>query len=385
MVMTKIPKLKNQLDSPIQRIDPPDIIQLQINGCTPLIKTGDVVDAGALIAKSAKVGDIERRIHSPFSGRIISVSHSEIGIEGNWPNTQTIETHYEATDIGIEADEIKESCRLAGIVGMGGAMTPTHIKLNPGCPVDTVLVNICESEPFLTCDHRVLAEYPHEVEVGLQLVMKAVGAENGLIAPKINNYTSGYERFLVEETLGRKVPMNCRPTDVGVLVLNLQTVRALYHAIFEQHPLTQRIITVDGDAIKRPGNYLVPIGTKVGHILECCGWDENLSKQIVIGGPMMGDSADKNTSITAGTGGVLALTSKQAAIVKDNPCIRCGMCMEACPLGLWPGQMERIPSTDLLACIACGACQFVCPGQRPILKNIQKAKNTFLNKPDSNE
>ena len=383
MVIMKIPKLKNQLDSPIQRIHPPDSIQLQISGCKPLVKTGDVVDANVLIAKSSKIGDVERSIHSPFNGRIISVSHSEIGIEGDWPNTQTKKSYYEAN--GIKADEIRERCRLAGIVGMGGAMTPTHIKLNPGCPIDTVLVNICESEPFLTCDHRVLTEYSHEIEVGLQLVMMAVGAENGLIAPKTNNYTSGYERFLVEETLGRKVPRNRRPTDVGVLVLNLQTVRALYYAVFDQQPLTQRVITVDGDAINRPGNYLVPIGTKVGHILECCGWDENISKQIIIGGPMMGDSADKNTSITAGTGGVLALTSEQIAIVKDNPCIRCGMCMEACPLGLWASHMERNPSADLLACIACGACQFACPAQRPILKNIQKAKNNFLNKPDSHE
>ncbi len=378
--MKKIPKLKNQLDSPIQRIHPPDSIQLHISGCKPLVKTGDVVDAGALIAKSSKIGEIERRIHSPFNGKITSISHSEVSIEGDWPNTQTIESNYKLTS--IEPDEIRERCRLAGIVGMGGAMTPTHIKLNPGCPIDTVLVNICESEPFLTCDHRVLAEYPHEIEVGLQLVKIAVGAENGLIAPKTNNYTSGYERFLVEETLGRKVPVNRRPTDVGVLVLNLQTVRALYHAVFEQQPLTQRVITVDGDAITRPGNYLAPIGTTVGHILEHCGWDENISKQIIVGGPMMGDSADENTSINAGTGAVLALTVEQTATFKDNPCMRCGMCLEACPLGFWAGQMDRNPSEDLLACIACGACQFACPAQRPILKNIQKAKNTFLNNQD---
>ncbi len=383
MEMMKIPRLKNQLHSPIQRILPPNSIELKINGCMPLVKPGDTVDAGVLIAKSPIEGDIEKRIHSPFNGKIISVGQSYIGIEGDWPNTQTTESHYEAN--GIEAGEIRERCLLAGIVGMGGAMTPTHFKLKSNQPIDTVLVNICESEPFLTCDHRVLEEFPYEIKSGLKLIMKAVGAENGLIAPKIKNYTSGYERFLVEETLGRKVPINRRPTDVGVLVLNLQTVRALYHAVFEQQPLTQRVITVDGDAIKRPGNYLVPIGTKVGHILECCGWDENISKQVVIGGPMMGDSADKNTSITAGTGGVLALSSEQMAKIKDNPCIRCGRCMEACPLGLWAGQMERIPSEDLLACIACGTCQFVCPGERPLLRNIQKAKNIFLNKQDSNE
>ncbi len=379
--MIKIPKFKNQLYSPIQRIQAPDSVHLQINGCTPLIKTGDVIEAGALIAISSKVKSIERSIHSPFNGKILSVSHSEIGIKGDWPNIQNIAPRYEITD--IKADEIREICCSAGIVGMGGAMTPTHIKLIPGNLIDTVLVNICESEPFLTCDHRVLKEYPHEVECGLKLVMAAVGAENGLIAPKINNYTSGYELFLVEETLGRKVPPNCRPTDVGVLVLNLQTVRAIYHAVFEKQPLTQRVITVDGDAVKRPGNYLVPIGAKVGHILDCCGWNENISNQIILGGPMMGIIADKNTSITAGTGGVLALTSEQSAKIQNNPCIRCGMCMEVCPLGLPAGQLDQNPSSDLLACIACGACQFACPAQRPILKNIQKAKNTFLKNPYS--
>ncbi|MGL1887807.1 MAG: SLBB domain-containing protein [Reichenbachiella sp.] len=382
MGILKVPKLKYQLHSPIQRIDPPQSVQLRIDGCTPQVKIDDVVDAGTLIAKSAKVGDIERRIHSPFNGKVVSVNNSYIGIEGEWPNPQKVDSPYDTT--GIEADEIREKCRLAGIVGMGGAMTPTHVKLHTDCPIDTVLVNICESEPFLTCDHRVLAEYLDEIECGLKLAMIAVGAENGLIAPKTNNYTSGYERFLVEETLGRKVSMNRRPTDVGVLVINLQTVRALYHAVFEDQPLTQRVLTVDGDAIKRPGNYLVPIGTKVGHILECCGWDETISKQTIIGGPMMGDIADKNTSITAGTGGVLALTAEQTAEIQDNPCIRCGKCLEACPLDLWPGQMERNPSSALLDCIACGACQFVCPGERPLLKNIQKAKNSFLKKRDSN-
>ena len=379
--MMKIPKLKNQLYSPIQRIDPPDAIQLQINGCKPLVYEGEIIEAGALIAKSAKVGDIERRIHSPYNGKITAVSHSFISIEGDWPNTQTIASNYKETS--LEAKEIIAKCRLAGIVGMGGAMTPTHVKLNSGCPIDTVLVNICESEPFLTCDHRVLEEYHHEVEIGLKLIMDTVGAENGLIAPKTNNYTSGYERFLVEETLGRKVPRGCRPTDVGVLVLNLQTVRALYYAVFEDQPLTQRVITVDGDAIKRPGNYLVPIGAKVGDILKYCGWDESISKQLIIGGPMMGDIADENTSVTAGTGGVLALTSAQTTTVENNPCIRCGRCLEVCPLGLWAGQMERNPSSDLLACIACGACQFVCPAQRSILRNIHKAKNEFLQKRDS--
>jgi electron transport complex protein RnfC len=384
----KIPRLKHQLHSPIQRIHPPGSVHLQTNGCTPLVKTGDVVNAGALIARSLPTGqaganaaDVELRIHSPFTGWITSVTHSHVGIEGDWPDIQIAATHNDPT--GIEPDEIRERCRLAGIVGMGGAMTPTHIKLIPYCPIDTVLVNICESEPFLTCDHRVLTEHRHEVEGGLELAMIAVGAENGLIAPKQNSYTSGYERFLVEETLGRKVPVNSRPTDVGALVLNLQTVRALYHAVFEQQPLTQRVITVDGDAIKRPGNYLVPIGTSVGHILQCCGWDENISKQLVTGGPMMGDIAGKNTSITAGTGGVFALTSEQTAKVQNTLCIRCGMCLEACPLGLPAWQMERNPSPDLLACIACGVCQFVCPAQRPIVRNIQKAKVAFLQKTGS--
>ncbi len=378
MVIMKVPKLKNQLHSPIQRIYPPDSIEVQIDGCAALVKVGDIVSVGDLIAKSANESDFERRIHSPFNGEIISISENAISIQGDWPISQMIVPHHDPMD--IDADEIREKCRMHGIVGMGGAMTPTHIKLIGGSKIDTVLVNISESEPFLTCDHRVLEEYPHEIDRGLKLVMKAVGAEAGLIAPKKNNYTSGYERFLVEETLGRKVPASLRPTDVGVLVLNLQTVRALYHAVFENQPLTQRVITVDGDAVKRPGNYLVPIGATVGHILNCCGWDEKNTDKIILGGPMMGNVADKNTSIKAGTGGVLALTSKQASEIKDNPCIRCGKCMEACSLGLPVRYMERKPSAELLECIECGACQFVCPAERPILSNIRKAKNTFIQK-----
>jgi electron transport complex protein RnfC len=383
MVMKKIPKLKHQLNSPIQQIKSPDSIQLQINGCKPFVKVGDIIEAGLLVAKSEKVGAIERRIHSPFKGEVMSITLSEICIKGDW-----VYSPEECKDFdfsAIDPNEIIDRCRLAGVVGMGGAMTPTHMKLIPGGKIDTILVNISESEPFLTCDHRVLEESPEIIESGLQLAMIATGAAKGIIAPKLKSYTSGYERFLVEETLGRKVPSGSRPTDVGVVVLNLQTVYALYLAVIEHQPLVQRVITVDGDAIKRPGNYLVPIGTKVGDILAHCGWDENISKQIIIGGPMMGDKADINTSVTAGTGGVLALTTEQTAKVNNNPCFRCGLCMEVCPLGLPAGLMERNPSADLLECIACGACQFVCPAGRPVLENIQKAKNKYIKKQGSNK
>ncbi len=378
MGMREVPKLKYQLNSPIQRIASPESVHLHLNGCKSLLKKGDPVNAGELIAKSDETLSYEKRIHSPLTGKIISITENHINITGEWPMRPRSSSPIDPAE--FKANQIKEICREAGIVGMGGGMTPTHMKLSSGQAIDTVLVNVCESEPFLTCDHQVMAEYLDEVKVGLKLAMTAVGAENGMIAPKHNNYVSGYEHFLVEETLGRKVPQNCRPTDVGALVLNLQTVRAIYHAVIEQQSLTERVITVDGGAIEKPGNYLVPIGTSIGHILKSCGWKEDVSEQLIIGGPMMGFSTDKTNSITAGTGGVLALTSKRVAKTQNKSCIRCGMCMESCPFGLPAGRMDENPIPAVLNCIECGKCEFNCPAQRPLLEHIQRAKSIFSDK-----
>jgi electron transport complex protein RnfC len=260
-------------------------------------------------------------------------------------------------------------------MGMGGGMFPTYAKLTTSIPIDYVIVNGCEGEPYLTCDHRVLLEYRDEVECGMRLAMRAVGAVQGTIVESDESYLDGYEVRLVEKVLGRRVPKGGRPSDVGVVVINVQTARALHHAVCEKRPLLDRVVTVDGNAIGRPGNYEIPIGTELQHVLDVCdvAWDQEPT--LIAGGPMMGRRVDRGAVVTPGTGGILALTRNELHFSQDVPCIRCGRCQEVCPLDLPSGQLLRRPTNVLLACIECGICQFACPSQRPILQQIRTAKS----------
>jgi electron transport complex protein RnfC len=257
---------------------------------------------------------------------------------------------------------------------MGGATFPTHVKLSPPSPIDHVLVNGCESEPYLTCDHRVLVEHRDEVECGMQLAMQAVGATRGTIIAEDNHYLDGYERRLIQKALGRRVPHRGKPSDVGVLVINVQTVRALHQAVCQNRPLVDRVITVDGDAVRRPGNYVVPLGTPVSHILKACGVDPRRASAVIAGGPMMGAAVGPQTAVTGGTGGVLALGAHQIAWSGQDPCIQCGQCLEVCPLALPAGLLVRRPNPTVLQCIECGLCQFACPARRALLPALRKAK-----------
>jgi len=366
-----IPQRKRTLDAQIRTIEPPAVVAITVGGLDAVVSVGDEVDAGQLIARSPDNARWIRRRHSSLVGTVAAVSEATVTIEGT-PAERSDGAEGEAH---VTPATIVERIERAGVVGMGGAMFPTYVKLSPSHPVDTVLINGCESEPYFTCDHRVLTEQRSVVERGMKLAMQAVGAKHGLIIEHEAYYPAGYERFVIRDHLGRLVPNRGLPRDVGVLVLNVQTAMAIRQAVDFEFPVTERVITVDGDAVGRPGNYVVPIGTRVGHILTVCETDMSKVEAITAGGPMMGRIIDPEAGITAGTGGVLALTAGEIDARQPQPCLRCGRCFDACPVDLPVALLLEKPNADVLRCMGCGACQYVCPASLPLVDQMRLAKS----------
>jgi electron transport complex protein RnfC len=366
-----VPRLKSTLMGAIVDIEPPEHVRLGIEGLVAVVEVGQAVEGGELVAQTPEFVRFQRRIHASLTGTVTAVTQDQIVIAGRVPDRPPV-THSEPDWISPEA--ITDTAREAGLIGMGGAVFPTYVKLNRDAPIEVVLVNGCESEPYLTSDHRVLKELHDEVSCGTVMAMHAVGAEQGLIIDRKTFYPGGYERLLIQNTLGRSVPLRGLPRDVGTLVMNAQSVRALHDAVCLGRPLIDRVVTVDGGAVGRPGNYRVPIGTEVGHLLDVCEIDTSKAAAILTGGPMMGALAERETPVTGGTGGVLALTAEERREYQVQPCIRCGQCMEVCPFDLPAAYLVESPHKAVLGCIECGACQFTCPARRPLVDGLRKAK-----------
>jgi electron transport complex protein RnfC len=366
-----IPRLKSTANTAITQIEPPQRVRLGVSGLVALVEAGQTVEAGVLVARTREATGFQRRIHASLGGTVTALTNDEIVIEGEVPERPPV-THNEPDWISPEA--ITDTAREAGLIGMGGAMFPTYLKLSRAAPIDIVLVNGCESEPYLTCDHRVLEEHRDEVNCGTVLAMHAVEAERGLIIDHETYYPGGYERLLIHDALGRVVPPRGLPRDVGTLVMNVQSVRALHDAVCLGRPLIDRVITVDGGAVGRPGNYCVPIGTEVGHLLDVCQVDLTKTAAILTGGPMMGKPAERETPVTPGTGSVLALTPAEFSQPLVQPCIRCGHCLEACPFDLPAAYLVESPHKAVLGCVECGACQFNCPAHIPLVSRLREAK-----------
>ncbi len=267
-------------------------------------------------------------------------------------------------------EQVIAAVREAGVVGMGGGGFPTWMKLE--CAADWVLVNACESEPLLSADHRVVCEHGDEVRCGMLWAMHAVGAPRGRVVKGDDHeaYPMGYERELVRRVLGRTIPPGRRPPDVGVVVINAQTARAICHAVCEDRPATTRVLTVEGSAVGRPGNYHVPVGTAVADVLRACEASPERTAAVVLGGPMTGVVAAPEAVIEATTLGVLALTAEDLARHAPGPCIRCGRCADACPFGLPAMDLAARTGPSAQLCIGCGACEFVCPARRPLVSLI---------------
>ena len=385
-----------------------------------VVQRGDVVKTGQVIATHE--GFVSSNIHSSVSGRIGIIEevmdssgfkHTAISIRvkgDEWEESiDRSDTLME--EISLTPKEIVARIMEAGVVGMGGAAFPSHVKLSvpEGKQVDYLLINGVECEPYLTADHRLMLEKPKEIIVGIKILMKALGVEKAIIGIEDNkrdavelfqkllgnekgitvealevHYPQGGEKQLIQALLNREVPSGGLPADVGAIVHNVGTTFAIYEAVQKNKPLIDRVVTVTGKSVKQPSNYLVRIGTPVIDLLIAAGGVPEDTGKIVSGGPMMGKAiADLDVPIAKGTSGILLIPKEESMRAEVYNCVHCGKCIEACPMGLEPyrllilskkGNHERAKEEHILDCIECGSCAFVCPSNRPILDYIRLGK-----------
>ena len=394
----------------------------------PVVAKGDEVKVGMLIAEAD--GFVSVPIHSSVSGKVNKIDAIVdasgyrrpaifIDVEGDeWEegidrseDLVTLAQHPELT-----AEEIVGKIKAAGIVGMGGATFPCHVKLSP--PKDTkaecVIINAVECEPYLTADHRLMLEKPDEILVGTELVMKAVGVEKGYIGIESNKpdaiallterakehphieivplkvkYPQGGEKQLIAAVMGREVPAPpALPIHVGAVVQNVGTTFALYEAVMKNKPLFERVITVTGKDVRQPSNLLARIGTPMSLLIEECGGMPEDAGKIIGGGPMMGKALmHLDVPVCKGSSGLLLLSEREARRKAPQPCIRCAKCVSACPMGLEPyllatasalRKWDVAEENGITSCIECGSCQYTCPSARPILDNVRMGKTTVM-------
>lgn len=379
--------------------------------CNPIVKLKDTVFVGQ------KIGDTDAfmsvPVHSSVSGTVTAITDMKLA-NGNVCKAVTIETDGNQTvseEIAVPSVNSKEdfvkAIRESGLTGLGGAGFPTHIKLNPKTPVDTLVINGAECEPYITSDHRQMLEEPDSVIDGIRTVMKYVGIKSVVIgiennkadaisvmeqktasAPEItvkalpSSYPQGAEKVLIYNTTGRLVKEGQLPSDVGVIVLNVSTVAYISHYMKTGMPITQRRITIDGDIVKKPCNVFAPIGTAFSELLSIAECDTEKLRKLIAGGPMMGACAfDIETPVTKGTNAVLAFEKYIEPTVTN--CIRCGRCIKACPFDLMPTEMEKayqkrdveaLKSLKVMLCMNCGCCTYVCPAGRKLAEINQLAK-----------
>ena len=392
--------------------------------CQPLVQAGDKVKLGQ------KIGDTEAfvsaPIHASVSGEVESVGPYNHPQGGQAESVTIISNgndtwHEDVKPIGdidtLSPDEILKAIRDAGIVGLGGATFPAHVKLKPPAekPIDTVIINGAECEPYLTGDHRLMLERAEDMIYGLKLMMKVLNAPHGYIgveknkpdaiknlqelvagepniavAPLPTKYPQGAEKMLIYSITKREVPSGGLPMDVGVVNHNVGSAIAIAEAIREGKPLVERVATVDGAGIKEPGNLKFRVGTLISEILQARGWNKEDTRKLIIGGPMMGMS-QTITDLPAikGTSGILALTEQEVSIGQSADCIKCSKCVEACPIKLIPtfiaqagerGLVERAESYHALDCIECGCCSFGCPAGISLTEKIRDAKKQIMDK-----
>jgi H+/Na+-translocating ferredoxin:NAD+ oxidoreductase subunit C len=381
----------------------------------PLVKAGDHVDVGQKIGEAEAF--VSAPVHSSVAGTVkdivevpnftgAKVKSVVITPDANQPEF----TKQPGKDLdSLTADEIRAIAKDAGLVGMGGAAFPTHVKLAPpkDKPVDTVIINACECEPFLTCDHRQMLERTEEMLAGAKLLKAAVGANKLIVGVEANKmdavdalrsratddikievlevkYPEGAEKMLIFALTGRKVPPGKLPSEVGCLVQNVGTAIALYEAAAWGKPLYERVVTVSGPGIKSPGNLLVRIGTPISALIDACGGLSGDTAKIIMGGPMTGwAQPDASAPVTKGTSGVLAFTADAVDAADEHQCVRCGKCIDVCPMFLQPNFIVQAVKDEMwdkaelwgaLDCFECGCCSFTCPAYIPHVTYVRKAK-----------
>ncbi len=420
------PDNKLSARSGIKDLPLPQVVRIPIaqhlgSPSKPVVEAGDQVKTGQLIARSE--GYVSSNIHSPVSGKVVkidefidSTGYKRKAIAINSEGDEWLEninrTSEHVKEFSLSSEEIINRILSAGIVGLGGATFPTHVKLSipRGKRAEYLIINGVECEPYLTSDHALMLEHGKELITGIRLLKKALDVKKALVGIESNKpdalkhiselalnsdgidvfalqvkYPQGGEKQLIKALLDREVPSGGLPVDVGVVAFNVGTTFAVYEAIQKNKPLFERIVTVTGKSVKNPSNFRVRIGTPVSALIEAAGGLPENTGKIIYGGPMMGRAiSDLDVPVTKGCSCILILPENESYRSRTQPCIRCSKCVSVCPMGLEPyllmslsqiNRYERLESDKVLDCIECGSCSYICPSNRPLLDYIRLGKS----------
>ncbi len=408
---------------PIHRLPFPDEVVLPLRQhagkpAKPIVRSGDRVERGDKIAEAD--GWVSSPVHASATGKVTEITW--------WPHPDGTYDH--AIRIAVEpfsaqaarprlvpdwrelsSKETVQAIQDAGVVGLGGAAFPTHVKLSPPNEqkIDVLVINGCECEPYLTTDHRSMAEYPRRVHLGIRIMMHCLDVDRAIIGIELNKpdaiaalretrptdiditiqplsvkYPQGAEKMLIRSLLGREVPSPGLPMHVGVVVQNAASVQTIGEVFDTGLPLIERIVTLTGRGIKRPSNLIVPVGTKIRDLIESCGGLTDDAHEIIFGGPMMGVAQPNlDAPVVKGTTGIVVLAEGECKPVRSFPCIRCGYCLDSCPVFLNPqllgslalaGRYEEMEGAHLGDCMLCGCCSYVCPSNIPLSQLFKSAR-----------
>lgn len=390
----------------------------------PIVQVGEEVRRGQVLAEPGAFMSVA--LHSPVTGKVTALEPRRyldgsmklsIEVEADAFATQRCDKRQALDWEDMPIDEFIRQVQMAGIVGMGGAAFPAHVKyaIPEGRKINTLLVNGAECEPYLTTDHRLMVERPKVVLRGAEIIRRKLGADRAVIGVEDNKpdalaalqavikdepvevvalpmkYPQGAEKMLIRAAFGIEVPAGALPRDVGIVVNNVATVAAVADYFDTGFPLIERIVTVSGPGISYPANLLAPIGTPLRELLRYCGGLSEDTREVIMGGPMMGAPiASLDVPVVKGTSGVLAFTQQQTGRPPEYACIQCGRCLEACPYFLNPSRFARLAKArrydemkelNLMDCVECGACTYACPSSIPIVQHIRTAKDNLRRQP----
>jgi H+/Na+-translocating ferredoxin:NAD+ oxidoreductase subunit C len=393
--------------------------------CAPVVQPKQTVAFGELVGKGESF--VSTTLHAPIAGVVQKLQMTTLA---NGRHMQAIVIRAQGDQIGGQAlwdelyggtwprktyqamnpEDISAAIREGGIVGLGGAAFPTHVKITPSekKPINTLMVNGCECEPYLTTDYRLMVEAPEAIVAGALLASRAVMARETIIGVENNKleavaalrraaagagikiavlqtkYPQGSEKHLIKAVLDLEVPLGGLPMDIGVAMTNVATLASVAAAVMRKRPLTHRVISVTGGGIVNPKNLLVPLGISMGAVLDYCGGLRPTAARIIAGGPMMGFAfTDPDTPVTKGTSGITVLTHEEIRKTATTTCIRCGRCVDVCPMNLVPTKIaaaSRFKNLNLArtyniqACFECGSCVYICPAGLPLVQNIRTGK-----------
>ena len=413
---------KNTKDMPVRRIAAPATVTLPMRQhigapCTPTVKVGDLVKIGQVVGDSDQF--VSAPIHASVSGKVIGVKEVKLSsglvsqaviIENDGLDTMA---DFEPPNIDTKEDFCK-AVRASGLVGLGGAGFPTHVKLNvpPDKHIDTLIINAAECEPYITVDYRECLDNSWDVYGGIRIVAEHLGVDHVVIAvednkpeaidiltriaakedpdnkvkvmPLKSKYPQGAEKMMVLSATGRKVPPGKLPADVGCVVMNVASAAFIARYCKTGKPLVSRSLTVDGSAVAQPQNLRVPIGTEIDYVFEACGGFTEEPEKIICGGPMMGMAiVDTHHPLIKSNNALLAFTKKDLSIKEESDCIRCGRCAKACPMSLVPTRIHdyalahdvaKLQHAGTMVCMECGSCAYSCPAGKPLVQYMRRAK-----------